>query len=293
MLNTNELEKKWLHYKIKSYIPHATIVISSIIIVVIVSTFDYVQTNNTTQNKNNTSLTASNNEPLQPITQVQEIKVAVVEKKELNETPQQKQKETSAAQQEIIKPIETLAIESKTVIEPSLNFIDRIRIASISQPQNVQATPTKTLQSETINAPVVEAPAVEVVEEESKVIKKEKEFSFANKETKNSLNIKRNNSQEDINLVIKRFKKSNDPTLGLFIAKYYYDAGDYNLAYNYALITNQLDNNIEACWIIFTKSLVKLDQKDKAIQTLKDYIKHSHSSNAQTLLDEIVTGGMK
>ena len=113
-------------------------------------------------------------------------------------------------------------------------------------------------------------------------------------DVKGIIDIKRKtDKQSDIQHVIARFKKSNSPALSLFIAKSYYEQGDYNQAYNYALVTNQIDNNIEASWIVFAKSLVKMGQKEKAISTLKEYIKHSKSNNAKTLLDEIVLGNMR
>ena len=67
----------------------------------------------------------------------------------------------------------------------------------------------------------------------------------------------------------------------------------YNLAYNYALLTNQIDSKIDMSWIIFTKSLVKLGQKDKAVNTLQTYIKDSNSKQAATLLEEIESGRFK
>ena len=101
------------------------------------------------------------------------------------------------------------------------------------------------------------------------------------------------NVDEDMQDVIQRFKKTNNPTLGLFLAKKYYDMKQYDLAYNYALLTNQLDSKVDMSWIIFSKSLVKLGQKDKAISTLKSYINNSHSKQAISLLDEIETGRFK
>ena len=79
----------------------------------------------------------------------------------------------------------------------------------------------------------------------------------------------------------------------ILIAKKYYELGEYHKAYNYALITNQIDRDIEASWIIFAKSLVKLKQKDMAIKTLKQYLESSHSSSAKILLDEILSGKFK
>jgi two-component SAPR family response regulator len=93
--------------------------------------------------------------------------------------------------------------------------------------------------------------------------------------------------------IIKRFKKNNSPALSLFIAKKYYEAEDYHNAYNYALITNNINREIESSWIIFSKSLVKLGKKELAIKTLQEYTGQSKSRSAKILLDEIQTGKFK
>jgi len=101
------------------------------------------------------------------------------------------------------------------------------------------------------------------------------------------------NTYNDIAEIIKRFKKNNNPALSLFVAKKYYELGNYRQAYNYALMTNEINKDIEISWIIFTKSLVKLGKKRDAIKTLKEYIQQSHSNSAQILLDEIQSGKFK
>ena len=93
--------------------------------------------------------------------------------------------------------------------------------------------------------------------------------------------------------VIKRFKKNNNPALSLFIAKKYYELENYDQSYNYALITNEINDNIDSSWIIFAKSLVKLNKREEAIKTLNKYIQHSHSNQAKILLDEIKSGKFK
>ncbi|RLA73513.1 MAG: hypothetical protein DRG78_22425, partial [Epsilonproteobacteria bacterium] len=81
-----------------------------------------------------------------------------------------------------------------------------------------------------------------------------------------------------------------NPALSLFIAKKYYELGEYRKSYNYSLKTNNINNDIEASWIIFAKSLVKLDEKKMAVKILKKYISHSDSNRAQLLLNNILSG---
>jgi hypothetical protein len=102
--------------------------------------------------------------------------------------------------------------------------------------------------------------------------------------------ITRKETRDDIKNVIKRFKVSNNPALSLFVAKKYYEIKNYRQSYNYALITNQINKEIESSWIIFIKSLVKLGKKGKAVATLKEYIKASDSNTARLLLEEIQAG---
>jgi tetratricopeptide (TPR) repeat protein len=162
----------------------------------------------------------------------------------------------------------------KLVLSPSLDFISNIKHSSISRYDNDEVHSNKIYKKKKIQK--------QKVKKQKAVEKKEIE--------KKSIKISRQNTQEDINHVIKRFKKNNNPALSLFVARKYYELEDYQKSYNYALITNEINDNIDASWIIFAKSLVKLNEKDEAIKTLKKYIEHAHSSQAKILLDEIKSG---
>ena len=65
---------------------------------------------------------------------------------------------------------------------------------------------------------------------------------------------------------------------------------EYTKAYNYALITNGLNSNIEESWLIAAKSLSKLNQKDKAIALLTQFIDDTKSIDAIMLLEQIKDG---
>ncbi|MFA6196380.1 MAG: CDC27 family protein [Sulfurimonas sp.] len=270
MLNLNELEKQWLHYKIKSYIPHAIILSSTLIIsVIIIFTINH----KTDETKSiDTNITTIQTEPLTNKVVVQEIIPEAINNTQIKN----------------VQEVQIKYEETKVRITPSLGFMDKIKSSPTLEPTRIPVIEKPIVEKK---VQIVEAPTVEIIEKDNAILNSKP--MIADKEVPKNINIKRQNTQEDIELIVKRFKKSNNPALSLFIAKTYYEMGDYNLAYNYALITNGLDNNIEASWIIFAKSLVKLDQKDKAIATLKEYLKHSNSTNAKTLLDELVSGGMK
>ncbi|MFZ2889639.1 tetratricopeptide repeat protein, partial [Sulfuricurvum sp.] len=108
-----------------------------------------------------------------------------------------------------------------------------------------------------------------------------------------SFSINRAESKFNINDLQQRFKETSNANLGLFIARYYYDRGEYSEAYNYALKTNSINNKVDESWIIFSKSLVKLGRVDQAKKTLQLYISQSNSEAAHNLLDSIEKGNFK
>ncbi|MDP3291074.1 MAG: CDC27 family protein [Sulfuricurvum sp.] len=108
-----------------------------------------------------------------------------------------------------------------------------------------------------------------------------------------SLSLNRNESKLDIESVERRFKETSNPNLGLFIARYHYDHGNYSEAYNFSLKTNSMNSKIDESWIIFAKSLVKLGRVEQAKKTLHLYISESNSESARSLLDSIEQGTFK
>lgn len=185
-----------------------------------------------------------------------------------NQIPQQKQSDES-----LVLPIN----KQTPPLVPSLNFISNIK-NSPTQTSSQSVTKQKEIKEENLKQEIVLPP-------------KEPEFTTLEEPEKiNPLKIERQNTQNDLNHVLDRFNKNNNPALSLFIAKKYYEMHNYHQSYNYALITNRINDNIDASWIIFAKSLVKLGRKDEAVETLKSYFEHSKSTQAKTLLEEIERG---
>ena len=261
MLNIKDLETRHTKYKIKSYIPY--IFISLIIISGL-----FISLNISTKTTDTKKIVIS--KPIQK---------AVIKKIELNTSKKQeiivvkKELPKQNIKKEVLKK-EKITKDKKIILTPSLDFMRRIN-TPVEIYNNEKKTYVK--KKNLIKTPI---------------IKKEKKETLKI-EKKSSINIRRNKDQEDLKHVIKRFKTNNNPALSLFIAKKYYQLGNYHKSYNYALITNQLNNNIESSWIIFSKSLVKLHKKKMAINTLKKYIDNSHSPRAKILLDEIQSGKFK
>lgn len=260
MLNINELEKRWFVYKIKSYTPYLIITI----LILLTSSLLLFLFYNDNSLKNKVS----------------------IEKKEV------KKFETHETYVKIADKVPTTAHVDvpkvkndiqKVVLQPSLNFIDNV---VINKPETSKKKIIKEKIIEVKPEPIIEK-IIEVKINPEPIIEK------IPVEENVSLQINKQNTSNDINLVIKRFKTNNNPALSLFIAKKYYEIGNFNQAYNYALITNQLNKDIEESWIIFSKSLVKLNKKDKAVEVLKQYVEYSSSSRAEILLSNIISGKFK
>lgn len=274
MLNVNQLEKQWYRYKIKSFLPYLIIALALIIILISIMLFITFSS----KNQVNTNNDAVNSIPKE--------KVIISEIESENHTPKvspttlSKHTANSISTSENkgskqLKVLQTEPIKTKVVLAPSMDFIKKIGTNNIVP-----------IEQEQYNKQAINSEDSEIIEEiEHKPIKEEKEVS--------NITIQRQSTHDDIQHVLKRFEKNNNPALSLFVAKKYYELGDYHKAYNYALMTNEINNNIEDSWIIFAKSLVKLGKKEKALQTLKRYISYSNSNQAKILEDEILRGKFK
>ena len=87
-----------------------------------------------------------------------------------------------------------------------------------------------------------------------------------------------------------RFKFAKDKSDSLFLAKYYYDKGNYKKAENWALETNKIDSGIEESWLIFAKTLVKRGKRADAIKVLQTYYDDTNSVDTKSLMDKIRLG---
>jgi len=259
MLNIHDLEKRWKLYKIKIFLPYIIIGISLLVILPVTYNF-YTNINSNIPTK-------------KPILQKKNVQAAIT---------QEKKKEVLITKQIPIKKIQ----KSIQTLQPSMNFMKNIQHEA-SQPQYSKQQTLKKQRVVKKRQKVIKPKAVQ------EIVQDLTPKTTVKQEPKIAITIERKETQNDIFEIIKRFKKNNNPALSLFVAKKYYELGNYKQSYNYALITNQINSNIEASWIVFAKSLVKLHKKNKAIHTLEEYIKISHSSNAEILLNEIKSGKFK
>jgi tetratricopeptide (TPR) repeat protein len=274
MLNVIELENRWRRYKIKSYIPYVGAFLVLVVFAIVFMLFTTSKTDKIVKAEN-----IKENKSQRKIVLEKPIVASKSKVKEYKITQKLHKKK------EIIKTNKT----QKVVLSPSLNFISDIKFSpnyQTNKKQEIKKPPQTVVKTNEIK--VVEK---KLETKQKIVVAKEikKPLISASKVNRTNI-IKRETTKKDINDVLKRFQKSNNPALSLFIAKKYYELGEYRQSYNYALVTNGINDNIESSWIIFAKSLVKLNRKDEAIKTLKRYINHTDSSQARILLEDIISG---
>lgn len=263
MLNIVELERRWLRYKIKSYIPHLSIVIS-LVVIFILGLFFY--SSKETAPTPHVEKKVTHTIVAQPIKK--DVKAIVKEKIVQS-------KDIATAEKNSQNVVSTY---TKQELTPSMDFMRRIQ-------NSVQPYMTEETSKE-----FTTVAHQQTKKSTSKTPTKQEAIQTVEQTPPPKINIQREDTKNDIRDIIKRFQHNKNPALSLFVAKKSYELGDYKQAYNYALITNTINSDIETSWIVFAKSLVKLGKTEKAIQTLKKYIKYSNSGNAKILLENIISG---
>lgn len=271
MLNIYELERRWLKYKIKSYAPLILSVSAGLTLAVVLLV--YLPFSDSKPKETKTALIEEQN-----TTQVKPILPV--------ETPSKVSSNVELDVPENTKELPYNREEATLVLRPSLHFMDNIEedISSYIEPEYAAPKVTKELAS-----------VPSEVEIDSKIQEKapKKQKSQVVEEEKTMLTITKQEDESDLKDIIRRFKNNKNPALSLFISKRYYAAGEYQKSYNYALMTNEIDQNIDESWIVFSKSLVKLGQHELAINTLKAYLKTSKSTAAEVLLRNIESGAFR
>ena len=312
MLNVPDLERRWKHYRRSKRIPY----IAAVLIITLASagTFYLLFMPGITTPEAKQLPSVAHNTPQQPpLTETVSASEPVVPQNSLTaatlpETPRL----SSTGEPTATSPAQEQPVFAQpTKLTPSMHFMHDFEsdvmdyyfedvtptekqapVKPLPQPEPMptpQGTPKSALPSITPQSNVPPAEEVVLNAPVSKTARPAAPAVREENEPREML-IQRDDDMKDIQDVIARFKKNKNPALSLFVAKRYYKIGNYQQAYNYALITNELDNNIEDSWLIFAKSLYKLDQKDMAIKTLKAYIQESSSVKAKITLDQMERG---
>lgn len=255
MLDIPSLEQRWLKYKIKRSLPYLLTVLGTIIVVITLNYF------------------------LNP----DKVSIPLTIKKEVNQSKEEPK---------------TSVDEEAMVLEPSMQFIQSITTvpapditaAEVNIPATpLPVTPKKILPvQKNIPSPL---PIIKNVQNASPTPSTRTliQSNLNNKTT----SIKRDSTTFNIHEIEDRFTSNSNPHLGLYIARYHYDNGNYSEAYNYALKTNAINNTIEESWLIFVKSLIKLGKTEQAKKTLQLYISQSNSEEAKNLLNGLSKEGGK
>lgn len=255
MLDIKNLERRWLKYKLKSFLPYIAMVLLSVSL--IVGTSLWIRSDKT------------------------EEKPIIKQKKILLST------DTS-------KPSISVAENNITLIEPSMEFVQSFQNTQLTPERSIQETHPATIENKSVRPSTkISIPIPKTITMPEYSPPPATTSTLLKTNSNKSLSINRDESKLDIMTLERRFKETSNANLGLFIARYYYDRGDYNEAYNYALKTNNINDRIDEGWIIFSKSLVKLGRVDQAKKTLQVYISQSNSDNAKSLLDTIENGNFK
>ena len=281
MLNVHELERAWLRYKLRRYLP-LSILFLLVITFGIAAVFYRPAPIGTDQAASPVVPQPGSSVPAQPGTvPVQQSESVAVAKSPVS-SPKVEAVPSAPSSAE---PVSAHDEARPVVLEPSLNFMQNFdeplqpvtpeAIAVLPDTQAEEAAPKIAVSIPESPAPV------------SKPAEKPKQESGHVQVTITE------QDADDLMDVINRFRTNKNPALSLFLARRYYDLADYANAYEYALRTNELDSNIEESWLIFAKSMVKLGKKEQALSTLKSYVKYSSSSRAQALIQDITQGTFK
>ena len=246
MLDISKLERRWLKYKLKTILPYT---LASIVLLAMIISIPFIFSKTAAEMplSSEKKITLQTNSP-------------IIEKNTSN--------------------------NSDMILEPSMQFMQTMEIplsqnalqpATATVPHKSSAiTDQKTVSSSLKPVAVAEVskPSIPPVHTVQTAPAKEKISS-----------VKKGDAAFNIHEIEERFKNNLNANLGLYIAHYHYEHGNYAEAYNYALRTNAINNTLDENWLIFAKSLVKLGKKEQAKKTLQLYISNSNSDSAKSYLD--------
>ena len=111
-----------------------------------------------------------------------------------------------------------------------------------------------------------------------------------NKESK-KINFQRT-SNNYMAIMKRKFEQNRNPREAILIAKAYYKAGNYIESEKWALKANNLDKKNEESWFLFTKSKAKLGKRKEALSILVSYYKTHESPEAKELIEKIKEGSL-
>lgn len=283
MHEIDELEKKWLFYKLKK----ATLYITGVVGILLIATstitlYPLIEKflASTLQQKQNPTNEAKPKQKLQ-----------LNNSPETNKTLQQASKREDQNYSSVSQPFSTQnPLDNQTkqsdlspggpqtvTLAPSLTFIQNAI-------QKLQAEPSKTPFSEEMID--ISPDLADQKNSQTAASPLQREVT-----TMPSSKIEIKKSEADgLKYIKERFNKTKDPKLAIFLAKSYFNEGNYTSALNWAIITNELESDNEESWILFAQSSVKLGNKLAAINALEAYLSKYDSNRIRLLLEQIKNG---
>ena len=175
------------------------------------------------------------------------------------------------------KPLNRLEVEKvpqPMVVQPQESSDEIVEDLPLSNDGKIRKKPRVKMNIVTTEMPTVPKHAIEEEKPHKKV----------------HLTITKISGDNAYKEVAERFRETQDTDDSLFLAKAYYNQGNYKKAAYWALQTNNVNSGIEESILIFAKSKVKLGRKHEAIRILTKYIKQTDSMEAKILLEKIKKG---
>jgi len=90
----------------------------------------------------------------------------------------------------------------------------------------------------------------------------------------------------------RKFEQNRNPREAILIAKAYYKAGNYVESERWALKANNLDKKNEESWFLFAQSKAKLGKRREALRILVSYDKTHKSPKVKELIAKIKEGSL-
>jgi len=259
MYNIEELEKKWKKYKLRQSI--IIIYVPIFLLLISISYFLYNSFVNFTSN----SSRVNRNLKFQEINETK----LHIQKKENYEQNITAKKESKKEIYIETKRNENSLEKNRFFLKPNLSFLEDNKNSNKEEKNIDNFTLLKNRNDSKVNE--------NILEENSKdnfqiVIKKDK---------------------LDIDKLIEKFEKTNDPKIAILISNFFYNEKKYKKSLKWSIIANDLDSGNEESWILFAKAKVKLGKKEDAIKALKYFLSTKNSPLIRKFLDDIVKGEIK
>ena len=210
--------------------------------------------------------------------------VAIISWLFINQTTKhQEKKEVKKEHKKVIKTekIEKTEKTEKKIKEEKSEKVEKIK--KIEKPKQIKKEENKTI-NKTIKQ---EIPIISYTLNLNNI----KEVNLS---TKQLLKGKENNKKENNKTVIKEEKNSNSIKTknltfdeALNSANLYYQNGNYKETIKWCKIASSLNNENEEVWKLYSLSLERLGNREKAIKVLKTYLKYKNSTELKLILERL------